>query len=45
MVTQVIATTYGKYWNDARKYSVVSVRFKISEIDALAAMPSINKQK
>ncbi len=36
----IIATTYGKYWNDARKYSVVSVRFKISEIDARAAKNS-----
>ena len=33
----IVATTYGKYWNDERKYSVVSVRFKIEEIDALAA--------
>ncbi len=33
----IVATTYGKYWNDERKYSVVSVRFKLSEIDALSA--------
>jgi hypothetical protein len=33
----IVATTYGKYWNDDRKYSVVSVRFKMAEIDALAA--------
>ena len=33
----IVATTYGKYWNDDRKYSVVSVRFKLSEIDALSS--------
>lgn len=32
----IVATTYGKVWNDERKYSVVSVRFKIAEIDAHA---------
>jgi hypothetical protein len=32
----VVATTYGKYWDDERKHSIVSVRFKMSEIDALA---------
>jgi hypothetical protein len=33
----IVATTYGKYWNDDRKYSVVSARFKMAEIDALGA--------
>lgn len=33
----IVATTYGKYWNDERKHSIVSVRFTIAEIDALAA--------
>ena len=33
----IVATTYGKYWNDDRKYSVVSVRVKLSELDALSA--------
>lgn len=32
----IIATTYGKVWNDNRKYSVLSVRFKIEEVDALS---------
>lgn len=30
----IVATTYGKVWDDDRKYSVVSVRFKIAEMDA-----------
>ena len=30
----VVATTYIKYWNDARKHSVVSVRFTLDELDA-----------
>ena len=29
-----VATTYLKYWDDKRKHSVVSVRFKIEEVDA-----------
>ena len=29
-----VATTYLKYWNDNRKHSVVSCRFKIEEVDA-----------
>ena len=29
----ILATTYIKYWNDARKQSVVSVRFRIDETD------------
>ncbi|MHB8899572.1 MAG: sialidase family protein [Thermoguttaceae bacterium] len=29
-----VATTYLKYWNDARKHSVVSTRFKLEELDA-----------
>lgn len=33
----VVATTYIKYWNDDRKSSVVSTRFKLAETDALAA--------
>ena len=33
----IVATTYGKYWNDERKHSIVSVRFTIAEIDAMAA--------
>ena len=33
----IVATTYIKYWNDERKQSVVSTRFKIEELDALAA--------
>ena len=31
----VIAVTYGKYWNDKRRHSVVAVRFRISETDAM----------
>jgi photosystem II stability/assembly factor-like uncharacterized protein len=31
----IVATTYIKYWNDARKHSVVSTRFKLEETDAL----------
>ncbi len=30
----IVATTYIKYWNDARKQSVVSVRFTLDELDA-----------
>ncbi len=29
-----VATTYLKYWNDQRKHSVVSTRFKMEELDA-----------
>lgn len=29
-----VATTYVKYWDDKRKHSVVSTRFKIEELDA-----------
>ncbi|MBR4171465.1 MAG: exo-alpha-sialidase [Kiritimatiellae bacterium] len=29
----ILATTYIKYWNDTRKQSVVSVRFRIDETD------------
>jgi hypothetical protein len=29
----IVATTYIKYWNDARKHSVVSVRFRLDELD------------
>jgi hypothetical protein len=29
-----VATTYAKYWPDERKHSVVSARFKLSEVDA-----------
>ncbi|MGI6391306.1 MAG: hypothetical protein ACOX7Q_14130 [Kiritimatiellia bacterium] len=31
----IVATTYLKYWNDARKHSVVSTLFKLAETDAL----------
>lgn len=31
----IVATTYLKYWNDARKHSVVSTLFKLSDADAL----------
>lgn len=31
----IMATTYIKYWNDARKHSVVSTRFTLAETDAL----------
>ena len=30
----LVATTYLKYWNDRRKHSVVSTRFKMEELDA-----------
>jgi len=30
----IVATTYLKYWNDARKHSVVSTRFTLAETDA-----------
>ena len=29
----IVATTYLKYWNDARKHSVVSTRFTLAETD------------
>jgi len=29
----IVATTYIKYWNDARKHSVVSTRFTLAETD------------
>lgn len=31
----IVATTYLKYWDDERKHSVVSMRFKLSECDAM----------
>lgn len=31
----LVATTYVKYWNDARKHSVVSTRFTLAETDKL----------
>ena len=31
----VVATTYIKYWNDARRHSVVCTRFTLAETDAL----------
>ncbi len=31
----IVTTTYVKYWNDARKHSVVSTRFTLAETDAL----------
>ena len=31
----IVATTYIKYWDDARQQSVVSVRFKIADTDRL----------
>ena len=33
----IVATTYIKYWNDARQQSVVSVRFKIADTDRMKA--------
>lgn len=30
----IVATTYIKFWNDARKHSVVSTRFRLEETDA-----------
>jgi len=30
----IVATTYIKYWNDTRKHSVVSTRFRLEETDA-----------
>lgn len=32
----ILATTYLKYWKDARKHSVVSTRFRLAETDPLA---------
>lgn len=34
---EILCTTYVKYWPDARRHSVVTVRFRIEEIDKLAA--------
>ena len=35
----IVATTYIKLWNDARKHSVVCTRFRLKETDArLGAM-------
>lgn len=31
----IVATTYIKYWNDARRHSVVSTRFRLDECDRL----------
>ena len=31
----ILATTYLKYWNDKRKHSVVSVRFRVDETDRM----------
>ena len=31
----IVATTYIKYWNDARKQSVVCTRFTLAETDAM----------
>ena len=31
----IVATTYVKYWDDARQQSVVSVRFKIADTDRM----------
>lgn len=39
----VLATTYLKYRNDACRQSVVSVRFKPSETDAMAARAKPNR--
>ncbi len=33
----IVATTYIKYWDDQRKHSVVSTRFRINELDAMVA--------
>lgn len=33
----IVATTYIKYWNDSRKHSVVSTRFRLEETDARVA--------
>jgi len=30
----ILATTYIKYWDDARKHSVVATRFTLKETDA-----------
>jgi hypothetical protein len=35
----IVATTYIRYWDDDRKHSVVSTRFKIEGIDRLASGP------
>lgn len=32
----IVCTTYIKYWNDARKHSILSTRFTLAETDALA---------
>ena len=38
----ILATTYIKYWNDARKHSVVCTRFRLEETDSRlgVAMPA-----
>ncbi len=33
----IVTTTYLKYWDDNRKHSVVSTRFKIKELDEMVA--------
>ena len=41
----LVATTYLKYWNDARKQSVICVRFRIDETDRLVkARPGVVRQ-
>ncbi|HNX35710.1 MAG TPA: exo-alpha-sialidase [Kiritimatiellia bacterium] len=39
----VIATTYIKYWDDARRHSVVSTRFKLSELSPKTAKTTTNE--
>jgi len=36
----ILATTYIKYWDDARRHSVVSTRFKLDELRFRAKRPS-----
>ncbi len=36
----IVATTYIKYWNDARRQSVVCTRFRVEETDAPQALPA-----
>lgn len=39
----IVATTYIKLWNDARKHSVVSTRFRLEETDARRGVAGPNR--
>ena len=40
----IVATTYTKYWDDERRHSVVSTRFKLDELHVKSARPTAGPQ-